>query len=63
LLAAVRASASLSGEEQLKKQSWHEYQLSGRGGVFFWGILAVVVTGLLVVISKLLPKMAAPPNS
>jgi hypothetical protein len=61
LLVAARASASLSDEEQLKKPSWHEYQLSGRGGVFFWGILAVVVIGLLGVISKLLPK-TAPPN-
>ena len=30
--------------------------VAGKGGVVFWGILAVVVVGLLFVISRLLPK-------
>jgi hypothetical protein len=62
LLAAGKAIASLADEEQLKK-TWREYQTPGRGGVLFWGILAVVVIGLLIVISKLLPKTAPPPTS
>jgi hypothetical protein len=28
------------------------------GGILFWGILAVVVIGLLAVIARLLPKSA-----
>ena len=59
LLAADKATATLTAEEQLKKSSWAESQTPGRGGVVFWGILAVVVIGLLVVIARLLPK--APP--
>ena len=56
LLAADKATATLGPEEQLKKSSWAESQVPGRGGIVFWGILAVVVVGLLVVISRLLPK-------
>ena len=56
LLAADKAVATLGTEEQLKKSSWAEGQTPGKGGVLFWGILAVVVIGLLVIISRLLPK-------
>ncbi|HTA95915.1 MAG TPA: hypothetical protein VK769_07300, partial [Verrucomicrobiae bacterium] len=56
LLAAEKETASLSAEEQLKKSSWRENEVPGKGGFVFWGILAVVVVGLLVVISRLLPK-------
>jgi hypothetical protein len=54
LLAAEKNVASLSTEEQLKKSSWN--QMPGQGGVLFWGILALVVIVLLIVISRLLPK-------
>jgi hypothetical protein len=60
LLAADKAPAALASEEQLKKSSWAEGRTPGKGGVVFWGILALVVVGLLVVISRLLPKATQP---
>ena len=59
LLAAEKSVVTLLAEEQLKKSSWSEGRTPGKGGVVFWGILAVVVVGLLFVISRLLPKAAA----
>jgi hypothetical protein len=56
LLAADKKTAALDAEQQLQKPSWQEYQVPGKGGVLFWGILAVVVVVLLIVISRLLPK-------
>ncbi len=56
LLAADKKITSLSGEQQLKKSSWRENEVPGQGGIVFWGILAVVVVVLLVIISRLLPK-------
>lgn len=61
LLAADKATATLAAEEQLKKSSWAETQTPGQGGVLLWGILAVVVVGLLVIITRLLPKASPPP--
>jgi hypothetical protein len=61
LLAADRAVATLGPEQQLRKLSWAESQAPGKGGILFWGVLAVVVVGLLVVISRLLPKSSSPP--
>lgn len=55
LLAADKSIAALGAEEQLKKQSWAESQAAGKGGIVFWGVLAVVVIGLLIVVSRLLP--------
>ncbi len=63
LLAADRKVASLSNEEQLKKPSWRENQVSGQGGALFWGVLAMVVLVLLVIISRLLPKPPPPTRS
>jgi hypothetical protein len=60
LLAADKAAGTLGAEEQLKKSSWAESQSPGTGGIVFWGILAVVVIGLLVIISRLLPKSQSP---
>jgi hypothetical protein len=60
LLAANKSSVALAAEEQLKKASWAEGRTPGKGGVLFWGILAVVVVALLVVISRLLPKPSPP---
>ena len=57
LLAADKKVASLTAEQQLRKPSWQEYQVPGKGGVLFWGILAVVVAVLLIIISRLLPKL------
>jgi hypothetical protein len=62
LLAADKKIASLSGEEPLKKSSWTGAQIPGQAGLLFWGILALVVVGLLVIISRLLPK-PPPPGS
>ncbi|MGA2853872.1 MAG: DUF3999 family protein [Verrucomicrobiota bacterium] len=61
LLAADKSAATLGNEEQLKKSSWAEGRTPGTGGIVFWGILAVVVIGLLVIISRLLPKSQTPP--
>jgi hypothetical protein len=60
LLAADKKTASLSPEEQLKKSSWRENEVPGKGGIVFWGILATVVVVLLTVISRLLPKAQSP---
>jgi len=60
LLAADKSTATPGAEEQLKKSSWAEGLSPGTGGIFFWGILAVVVIGLLIIISRLLPKTQSP---
>jgi Protein of unknown function (DUF3999) len=62
LLAADKNIAPLSAEERLKKSSWRENEVAGKGGVIFWGILGVVVVVLLVIISRLLPKTPSPPT-
>lgn len=58
LLTADKSTASLGAEEVLRKPGWVERggALPASGGILFWGILAVVVIGLLAVISRLLPK-------
>jgi hypothetical protein len=56
LLSADKAIASHGTEQQLLKSSWREHEIPGKGGVVFWGILALVVVVLLVIISRLLPK-------
>jgi hypothetical protein len=56
VLVAEKSTATLVAQQQLKKSSWAESRTPGKGGVVFWGILALVVVGLLVVISRLLPK-------
>ena len=58
LLGADQVVATLGDEQSLKQSSWAESQQPGKGGMVFWGILAVVVVGLLVIISRLLPKEA-----
>jgi hypothetical protein len=62
LLAADKAAASLSGEQQLKKSTWTETP-PGKGGPLFWGILAIVVVVLLIIIARLLPKTPPPASS
>jgi hypothetical protein len=60
LVAADKAAATLGPEELLKKSSWLESSRTpATGGILFWGILAVVVVGLLAIISRLLPKAPA----
>jgi hypothetical protein len=58
LLAADKSTTSLGPEERSGKSSWVESQMPRSGGILFWGILAVVVIGLLAVIARLLPKSA-----
>lgn len=60
LLSANKSPAAFGDEEQLRKSSWTEKQKPGTGGIVFWGILALVVVGLLFVIAKLLPKASSP---
>jgi hypothetical protein len=59
LLAADQTEATAAAEEQLKK-SWGEGHRPGQGGIVFWGILAVVVVVLLVIITRLLPQSPRP---
>jgi len=57
LLAAEKSVATLGVEEVLKKAAWTEGEpLTGVRGWLFWGILALVVAGLIIVIVRLLPK-------
>jgi len=56
LIDAKRADASLGAEERLQKDSWTSNVTPGKGGVLFWGVLALVVIVLLVLISRMLPK-------
>ena len=63
LLMSDKTTATLATEKQLKKSSWAENQTPGKGGVMFWGILAVVVVALLVIIARLLPKASPLPPS
>jgi len=60
LLAAEKSVATMGAEETLKKSAQTQNWAPGTGGIVFWGILAIVVIGLLVVISKLLPKPPEP---
>ena len=61
LLSADKVVARLGPEEVLKKAGWTEGEsLSGVRGWAFWGILALVVAGLIIVIVRLLPK---PPDA
>jgi hypothetical protein len=62
LLAADKNIALLAGEEQLRKASWGANEIPSKGGILFWGVLALVVVVLLVVISRLLPKSFQPPS-
>ena len=58
LLAAEKQNATLGAEERLKPVAWAANPTPGKGGVGFWGVLAVVIAGLLAIISRLLPKAA-----
>lgn len=62
LFASDKASASAGAEEQLKKSSWTENRVPGKGGVVFWGVLALVVVVLLIIISRLFPQSSPPPT-
>ena len=60
ILAAEKLAASLGAEEQVRPGGWADQALAGsRAGILFWGVLALVVLGLLVVVAKLLPKPPA----
>ena len=59
LIAADKMIAALAAEEKLKNTPWRENRNIGNGGVMLWGILALVVVTLLVIISRLLPKSSA----
>ena len=60
LLGSDKSVASLASEEPLKKARWGDGGTAGKGGVVFWGALAVVVVALLVIISRLLPSSPPP---
>lgn len=58
-LSARKKAPSAGAEERLKSAPWTSGQ-SGKGGIIFWSILALVIVVLLVIISRLLPKPPAP---
>lgn len=60
LLAAEKAKAVLGPAEALQKEGWLEREgFQGVAGWIFWGVLGVVVIGLLIVVARLLPKPQA----
>ena len=60
LLSADKVIATFGAEEVLKKAAWTEGEpLTGVRGWLFWGILVLVVAGLIIVIVRLLPKSPA----
>jgi len=62
-LAAEKFPAVLVAEEQLRAAPWSERKRPGTGGVWFWGVLAAVVAGLLFIIARLLPKSDSSPSA
>jgi hypothetical protein len=59
LLVAARLPAALGSEEVLAAAPRQAEGASGSGNWLFWGVLALMVVGLLLLISRLLP---APPK-
>jgi hypothetical protein len=60
LLASGKAIAVLGTEETLRMAGWTEGEpLTGVRGWIFWGVLILVVAGLMLVIARLLPKPPA----
>ncbi len=60
ILAAEKSAALLGAEEKTgPKQTASDLLGSLRGGPLFWGVLSLVIVGLLVVVAKLLPKPPA----
>jgi hypothetical protein len=55
LLRSERMPAALGSQEILKSDRVTE-TLAGSARYIFWGVLGIVVIGLLVLISRLLPK-------
>jgi hypothetical protein len=57
ILAAEKNPATLEPEEPMRKRGWRASLVAGaRGGVVFWGALALVVIALLALVARLLPK-------
>ena len=61
LLSARKSAPSAGAEERLRSSPWSS-ERSGKGGIIFWSILALVIVVLLVIISRLLPKPAPRPE-
>ncbi len=60
ILAAEKSLATLGVEEQLRGGGWAGKLFAGLpAGWILWGVLELVVIGLLVVVAKLLPKPPA----
>ncbi|MFA5264867.1 MAG: DUF3999 family protein [Opitutaceae bacterium] len=61
ILAAEKNVATLSDEEKTSSDGWPDKIFVGtRAGILFWGVLALVVIALLVIVAKLLPKPPEP---
>ncbi len=61
MIAAGKVPARLGAAERLRTGIWGENRVPGEGGVLFWGVLVVVVAGLLFLIARLVPKPNVPP--
>jgi hypothetical protein len=61
IVAADKVPAYLGSAERLRTGLWGEGRATGKGGILFWSVLALVVVGLLVVITRLMPKPSSPP--
>lgn len=60
ILAAEKSVAALGAEEPMRAGGWTDRLLGDAGaGWIFWGVLGLVVVGLLAVVAKLLPKPPA----
>ncbi len=62
IVAADKVPAFLGSAERLRTGFWGETQLTTNGGIVFWSVLVLVVAGLLVVITRLVPKTLPPPR-
>ena len=56
LLRSERTAAALGPQETLKSERVTE-MLTGSARYIFWGALGIIVVSLLVLISRLLPKV------
>jgi hypothetical protein len=60
LIAGDKATAYLGEAERLRTASWGQNQILGKAGILFWGVLVLVVVGLLILIARLVPKSSDP---
>jgi hypothetical protein len=60
IIASDKVPAFLGTAEQLRGGLWDDTRLARKGGIVFWTSLVLVVIGLLLVITRLVPKPNTP---